>query len=210
MDIKNIRIDYNQHKLSRKELPINPVDFFKKWLNDASFLNIKDFNSFVISTVSDKNIPSSRVVLLREIKDNRFVFFTNYNSNKGRDIKLNNYVSMNFFWRQMERQIRIQGKIYKIKEIESDKYFRNRPYKSQIAAISSNQSEIIKDRKVLEDKFDLNLKKYKDNVQRPQNWGGYYIDPINFEFWQGRKSRMHDRFLYTLKKDKWVISRLSP
>tara|TARA_B100000401_G_scaffold428903_1_gene361983 strand:+ start:154 stop:786 length:633 start_codon:yes stop_codon:yes gene_type:complete len=210
MDIKNIRIDYNQHKLSRKELPINPVDFFKKWLNDASFLNIKDFNSFVISTVSDKNIPSSRVVLLREIKDNRFIFFTNYNSNKGRDIKLNNYVSMNFFWRQMERQIRIQGKIYKIKEIESDKYFRSRPYKSQIAAISSNQSEIIKDRKVLEDKFDLNLKKYKDNVQRPQNWGGYYIDPINFEFWQGRKSRMHDRFLYTLKKDKWVISRLSP
>ena len=210
MDIKNIRIDYNQHKLSRKELPINPVDFFKKWLNDASFLNIKDFNSFVISTVSDKNIPSSRVVLLREIKDNRFVFFTNYNSNKGRDIKLNNYVSMNFFWRQMERQIRIQGKIYKIKEIESDKYFRSRPHKSQIAAISSNQSEIIKDRKVLEDKFDLNLKKYKDNVQRPQNWGGYYIDPINFEFWQGRKSRMHDRFLYTLKKDKWVISRLSP
>ena len=210
MDIKNIRIDYNQHKLSRKELPINPVDFFKKWLNDASFLNIKDFNSFVISTVSDKNIPSSRVVLLREIKNNRFVFFTNYNSNKGRDIKLNNYVSMNFFWRQMERQIRIQGKIYKIKEIESDKYFISRPYKSQIAAISSNQSEIIKDRKVLEDKFDLNLKKYKDNVQRPQNWGGYYIDPINFEFWQGRKSRMHDRFLYTLKKDKWVISRLSP
>tara|TARA_B100000927_G_scaffold254439_1_gene220679 strand:- start:1172 stop:1804 length:633 start_codon:yes stop_codon:yes gene_type:complete len=210
MDIKNIRIDYNQEKLSRKELLKNPVDFFKKWLNDASLLNIKDFNSFVISTVSDKNIPSSRVVLLREIKDDSFIFFTNYNSNKGRDIKLNNYVSMNFFWRQMERQIRIQGKIKKIKEIESDKYFKSRPYKSQIAAISSNQSEIIKDRKVLEDKFELNLKKYKNNAQRPKNWGGYYIDPIKFEFWQGRKSRMHDRFLYTLKKDKWVISRLSP
>ena len=210
MDIKNIRIDYNQEKLSRKELLNNPVDFFKKWLNDASLLNIRDFNSFVISTVSDKNIPSSRVVLLREVKDNRFVFFTNYNSNKGRDVEINNYVSMNFFWRQMERQIRIQGKIYKIKEIESDKYFRSRPYKSQIAAISSNQSKIIKDRKFLEDNFDHNLKKYKDNVQRPKNWGGYYIDPIKFEFWQGRKSRMHDRFSYTLKKDKWVISRLSP
>ena len=116
MDIKNIRIDYNQHKLSRKELPINPVDFFKKWLDDASFLNIKDFNSFVISTVSDKNIPSSRVVLLREIKDNRFVFFTNYNSNKGRDIKLNNYVSMNFSGDKWKDKLGYKGKYIRLKK----------------------------------------------------------------------------------------------
>jgi len=210
-DIKNLRTDYNKSQLNEADLVSNPHELFKIWIEDVLSSNISDPNAFVLSTVDSLGYPSSRVLLLREYSENGLVFFTNYDSFKGKNLVVNNVVCMNFFWSSIERQIRVLGKITKISEAKSDEYFESRPYESKIGAWASNQSEVIASRKVLEDQVEFYKKKYPIDVPRPKHWGGYMIEPNKFEFWQGRSSRLHDRINYSLEKNGvWKVNRLAP
>jgi pyridoxamine 5'-phosphate oxidase len=164
-----------------------------------------------VSTVSKEGKPSSRIVLLRNFSENGFVFYTNYNSKKGNDISENNSAAINFFWPQLERQIRIEGKLQKVDSKISDEYFASRPHDSQLGAWASNQSEVLKNRQELEEKFAALEKKFAGiNVPRPEHWGGYCLVPDSIEFWQGRPSRIHDRIKFTTVNNEWKIERLSP
>lgn len=210
-DIKNLRTDYKKRQLNEADLVSNPHELFKIWIEDVLSSNIIDPNAFVLSTVDSLGYPSSRVLLLREYSENGLVFFTNYDSFKGKNLVVNNVVCMNFFWSSIERQIRVLGKITKISEAKSDEYFESRPYESKIGAWASNQSEVIASRKVLEDQVEFYKKKYPIDVPRPKHWGGYMIEPNKFEFWQGRSSRLHDRINYSLEKNGvWKVNRLAP
>ena len=207
--IKDLRTDYIKSELNVEDLAEEPVTLFKKWLSQAiSYSN--DANAFVLSTVNSYGFPSSRVLLLRDVTQKGFSFFTNYSSRKSQEIEVNPNVCMNFFWPEMERQVRINGSINRLSEKESDDYFNSRPYESRIGAWSSPQSQVIKSREVLEKKIKELKKKYPNEVPRPENWGGYLIIPNEIEFWQGRASRLHDRFLYKKEVESWMINRLAP
>lgn len=207
--IKDLRTDYLKSELNVEDLAQEPVILFKKWLSQAiSYSN--DANAFVLSTVNSYGFPSSRVLLLRDVTQKGFSFFTNYSSRKSQEIEVNPNVCMNFFWPEMERQVRINGSINRLSEKESDDYFNSRPYESRIGAWSSPQSQVIKSREVLEKKIKELKKKYPNEVPRPENWGGYFIIPNEIEFWQGRASRLHDRFLYKKEGESWMINRLAP
>ncbi|MBF45092.1 MAG: pyridoxamine 5'-phosphate oxidase [Flavobacteriales bacterium] len=207
--IKDLRTDYLKSELNVEDLAEEPVTLFKKWLSQAiSYSN--DANAFVLSTVNSYGFPSSRVLLLRDVTQKGFSFFTNYSSRKSQEIEVNPNVCMNFFWPEMERQVRINGSINRLSEKESDDYFNSRPYESRIGAWSSPQSQVIKSREVLEKKIKELKKKYPNEVPRPENWGGYLIIPNEIEFWQGRASRLHDRFLYKKEVESWMINRLAP
>ena len=207
--IKDLRTDYLKSELNVEDLAEEPVTLFKKWLSQAiSYSN--DANAFVLSTVNSYGLPSSRVLLLRDVTQKGFSFFTNYSSRKSQEIEVNPNVCMNFFWPEMERQVRINGSINRLSEKESDDYFNSRPYESRIGAWSSPQSQVIKSREVLEKKIKELKKKYPNEVPRPENWGGYSIIPNEIEFWQGRASRLHDRFLYKKEGKSWMINRLAP
>ena len=156
------------------------------------------------------DFPSSRVVLMKEVNDKGFVFFTNYKSHKGQKIEINPKVALNFFWPSLERQVRIQGLVEKVSNEESDAYFQRRPYKSQVGAWASDQSSSLKSRVILEERFLQYSKKYPENVPRPTYWGGYLVKPQKIEFWQGRSNRLHDRFSFSLSKSKWITERLAP
>jgi len=206
-DLKKLRVNYKLNQLIYNDLCNNPVDQFNIWLEDAIKCGIKDSNAMILSTYDSQHGISSRVVLLKDIIDGKFVFFTNYNSLKGKQIKANNNIALCFFWNDMERQIRIKGVVKKISKKKSDLYFNERPKKSKIAAIISNQSSHIDVNEKLEHKI---LKFDERNIKRPDNWGGYSIIPYYFEFWQGRENRLHDRFTYERKRSNWMINRLSP
>ena len=209
-DIKNYRIDYNNQKLKRGDLPENPIQLFDDWMQKAMDSIEKDPNAFTLSTIGKNTFPNSRILLLREVSDNGFVFYTNYNSQKGREMQLNSKVALNFFWPSLERQVRVQGLVKKVSDVVSDSYFQSRPYKSQIGAWASEQSSSLESRACLEEQFQHFSKKYPQKVPRPQHWGGYIVKPQNIEFWQGRASRLHDRFTFTLHQGKWKIDRLFP
>jgi len=207
--IKDLRTEYQKSELNVNDLTKKPITLFEQWLSEAIIYS-NDANAFVLSTVNSNGIPSSRVLLLRDITEKGFSFFTNYSSRKSQEIELNPNVCMNFFWPDMERQVRINGSINRLSEKESDDYFNSRPYESRIGACCSPQSQIIDSREVLEKKIqDLKIK-YPKKVPRPENWGGYNILPNEIEFWQGRASRLHDRFLYSKKGENWIINRLAP
>ena len=211
MDIKNIRRDYKKDKIDFLNIDKDPFSFFIKWFQEALLLDKSDVNACVLSTVDSRNTPFSRVVLLKDISEDGFVFFTNYNSSKGNDIKNNNKVALNFFWPELERQVRINGIASKIPNILSDKYFGLRPRESQLSTWISDQSSVVP----LDTNFTSiknNIRKKFDNqeVPRPSAWGGYCISPERVEFWQGRPSRMHDRLLYILEDNNWRLERLSP
>ena len=208
--IKHLREDFNKYKINFKNLPEHPLSLFDKWMEQALDKN-EEANAFVLSTVSDRNIPSSRVLLLRDFNKNGFTFFTNYNSIKANDIKNNNNVALNFYWSEFQRQVRIVGKAEKISDLDSDKYFNSRPRDSQIGALVSEQSTIIPLNTVFANKMENMANKVKGKkVERPLNWGGYKVAPLSIEFWQGRPSRLHDRVRYTLEKGSWKLDRLSP
>ena len=211
-DIASIRRDYQMASLEEANTSANPMDQFEHWWEDAIASNIDEVNAFVLSTVDELGAPSSRVVLLKGYTPEGFVFFTNYDSAKGQEINANPLVAMNFFWKELERQVRITGSIKKISMEESDEYFHSRPLGSQVGAISSPQSKVIPNRDYLEQLVASNLEKYKDgNVPLPSNWGGYIVHPTNIEFWQGRSSRLHDRIKYNLALDgQWAKVRLAP
>ena len=208
--IKHLREDFNKYKIDFKNLPVHPLSLFHKWMEQALDEN-EEANAFVLSTVSDKNIPSSRVILLRDFDKNGFTFFTNYNSKKANDIKNNNNVALNFYWSEFQRQVRIVGKAEKISDLDSDKYFSSRPRGSQLGVWVSEQSAVILLDTVFANKMENMANKVKGKkVERPLNWGGYKVAPLSIEFWQGRPSRLHDRVRYTLDKGNWKLDRLSP
>ena len=207
--IKDLRTDYQKSKLNVKDLTEEPIILFQQWLSQAITYS-NDANAFVLSTVNSNGVPSSRVLLLRDATKKGFSFFTNYSSRKSQEIEVNPNVCMNFFWPEMERQVRINGSISRLSEQESDDYFNSRPYESRIGAWCSPQSQVIESREVFENKIQELKKKYPNEVPRPENWGGYTIVPNEIEFWQGRASRLHDRFLYSKEGENWTINRLAP
>jgi pyridoxamine 5'-phosphate oxidase len=209
-DLSNYRDKYLKGELIEKNLPNDPFDLFDNWFEDLEkFGNERENNAMSLSTVNDKNVPTTRVVLLKQFSKNGFVFYSNYDSRKGKHIDNNPNVCISFYWPSMERQVIINGKVSKISAIESEKYFNSRPKSSQLGAIISNQSEIIPSRKYLEEKLSkFNIS--NNNLKRPSNWGGYILKPELFEFWQGRDSRLHDRIIFSKSKTNWDQKRLSP
>jgi len=212
-DISDYRKSYLKGFLSENEIFDNPLKLFKKWFDEISENNFEiEINAMTLSTIENDGFPRNRVVLLKYFSDEGFTFFTNYNSNKAKSILNNNKVSLSFFWEKMERQIIIKGRAFKTTDDISDKYFNSRPLGSKIGAlVSSNQSSVIPSRSFLEDKFEKVKKQFENtNISRPNNWGGFIVKPIEYEFWQGRENRLHDRIRYNKKDKKWIIERLSP
>ena len=210
-EIKNLRVDYSGDLIDIKKLKSNPIKQFEIWFKKAKKENIIEPNAMVLSTISKNNLLNSRTVLLKNITDNGFIFFTNYESRKANDIMHNNNVSVVFLWKKIERQVIIKGKAVKITKRDSKKYFDSRPEKSKIAAWVSKQSKELHNSSDLIKRFKNFENKFKNKlIPYPDFWGGYIIHPNSIEFWQGRSSRMHDRILYKKEKNKWNINRLYP
>lgn len=212
LSIADIRRDYILQSLTESDVANNAIDQFTNWWQEALNAGIEDINAMTLATASKQAIPSARIVLLKGYDSNGFVFFTNYQSQKGKDLSDNPQGALLFFWKELERQIRIDGTIEKISKEESDDYFYSRPASSRIGAWASPQSKVISDRKVIENNFMVYQEKFGlDNIPRPEHWGGYIVKPRVIEFWQGRSSRLHDRIQYTLQSiDNWKIERLAP
>ena len=211
MDIAQIRQDYTKRKLNRKNVRKDAIEQFASWLDEALQANCLEPTAMVVSTVSEKNTPSSRVVLLKGVEADKFIFFTNYTSRKGTHLANNPGISALFFWPELERQVNIEGVVEKCSPEQSDTYFNSRPWKSRIGAIISPQSKIIESRNVIKKAFVLEAAKHiGDKVPRPAHWGGYVIMPSRIEFWQGRASRLHDRILFSKEDGAWKIDRLAP
>ena len=209
--LKQLRSDFTKQSLSEKDIYSNPFSQLDKWIHEAVEGKVLEPIATCISTVSKYGQPSSRIVYVRDIQKNGLVFFTNYESKKGSDISINSQACMNFFWPELERQIRIEGIIEKVEERISDAYFESRPKSSQIGAWASHQSEKLESREELEQRVTALTEKYKDaKVPRPENWGGFILVPHYFEFWQGRPSRLHDRISYSLEEESWKTDRLNP
>ncbi len=210
-EISKLRKNYSLSELRKNKVLKDPFEQFLIWFHDAVKSKIAEPNAMILATADGKGIPSARVVLLKGIEPDGLKFFTNYNSSKAKELNENPNAALLFFWHELERQIRVSGKVEKISGKDSEEYFKNRPYESQIGAWASNQSEVIESRKLLEVRFDELKTKYKDGeVPLPDFWGGYKLIPFKFEFWQGRQSRLHDRILYTKENENWKIERLSP
>lgn len=212
LSLENVRIDYSKKaEFNLEKPPQDPFHLFKLWYDLASNENIKDVNAMGLSTIDKDNFPQTRQVLLKKMNEDGFIFFTNYGSNKSKEILENNKVSLNFFWRDIERQIRIVGHASKISEEDSKDYFFSRPKDSQIAAFISKQSKKLNSKSELIEKYNEYKSKYKDSdLNFPDYWGGFLVRPIKFEFWQGVENRLHDRLLYTKTNKDWHISLLWP
>jgi pyridoxamine 5'-phosphate oxidase len=212
MELFNYRKSYTKDKLSMNDIGDNPIDFFVKWFKEAENSDqIIEPNAMTISTVDENSFPSSRVVLLKQIKERSLIFFTNYNSNKGKSLDKNENICASFYWPPLERQVIIKGYAKKISSVESEDYFNSRPFESQAAAIISNQSEDIDSYESLLEKYNSYIEQNKNNkLKRPNNWGGIEIFINQIEFWQGRKNRLHNRVLCVFQKDTWEYKLLSP
>lgn len=207
----NLRQEYIQYELLENDTPGSPFQLFAQWFNEIRTEH-PDFeaNAMTLATASNDGMPSARIVLLKSFEKQGLVFFTNFNSRKANDLNKNNKASLLFYWHPMERQVRIEGKVKKIPDEESDLYFNSRPTESQIGAWTSPQSSEIPNRQFLDDNYKTIQKKYDKNIPRPEFWGGYQLIPNLFEFWQGRKSRLHDRIEYFQDKKDWRKRRLAP
>ena len=212
-DLSNYRKAYIKKELSKTNVPENPLELFQKWFYEVEESNgVDEPNAMTISTIGLDGFPKNRVVLLKKYTWEGFIFYTNYNSEKGKAIEENPNVCLSFFWHSAEQQIIIKGKVEKIAENLSDGYFDSRPDGSKLGAWASNQSSVVSSRKELDDNLkELETKFENAEIPRPAHWGGYIVKPISIEFWQGRANRMHDRILYTLQADyNWKIERLAP
>jgi pyridoxamine 5'-phosphate oxidase len=212
-DIAGIRKNYSQKTLSEDRVDPDPILQFEKWWNEALVSGVEEANAMTLATASADGLPSARIVLLKGFSPKGFVFFTNYDSYKGKQLEENPRACLIFFWKELERQVRIIGLVEKVSAAESDEYFSSRPVGSQVGANASPQSTVIESREWLEARY-LELEqsvKDKTTIKRPSNWGGYIVKPVVVEFWQGRPSRLHDRLEYTLQDDgNWKILRLAP
>lgn len=209
--VKNLRREYKLNKLTEETVHKNPFNQFEKWFEEVLKVGLIEPNAMILATADQKAKPSVRVVLMKGLSKKGFTFFSNYNSRKGKNLSKNSSASLLFFWAELERQVRVEGKIKKISKAESKKYFDTRPLQSRLAAWASEQSLIIPDRDYLDKRFQ----KFKDEFNRekipmPKNWGGYILVPEYFEFWQGRENRLHDRICFKKQKGGWKVFRLGP
>lgn len=209
--IAHLRKDYTLNGLRKEDVLKNPIDQFKRWFSEALASHVLEANGMVLSTIGRDGYPHGRVVLLKEVDTHGFSFYTNYLSQKGDDLAHHSVASLTFWWPELERQVRIVGKVEKVETTESDTYFATRPRGSQIGAWVSEQSQTIPSRKVLEEKLASLEEQFENQViARPPHWGGYRVLPHQIEFWQGRPSRLHDRLCYTYESNDWKLERLSP
>ena len=211
-DLESIRKEYRLQSLLEKDVDADPVKQFEIWWGQAIQSGIDEPNAMTLATSTLSGKPSCRIVLLKAIRHNGFVFFSNYDSRKGKQIHDNPFAALVFFWKELERQVRIEGAIKKISERESDAYFTKRPLESRISAWSSPQSEVIKSRDILEKNVsDIKNRFESETIPRPPYWGGYIVNPTLIEFWQGRPGRLHDRLQYSMgARTTWKIERLAP
>lgn len=210
--IANIRTDYKLKSLNEEDTAANAFEQFSRWWSEAKNSHLHEINAMTLSIATKDGIPSSRIVLLKGYDERGFIFFTNYESAKGLVLAENPKASLLFFWKELERQIRIDGSVEKVSAVESDSYFKSRPTGSRVGAWASPQSTVIENRGIIEEKF-LKYEKQFDNeiIPRPPHWGGYIVKPEKIEFWQGRSSRLHDRIRYTLQSNfSWKRERLAP
>ena len=211
-DIQNLRQDYSAAVLTEKEIKQDPIKQFEKWFNEAVAAEVHEPNAMTLATATTNGHPSARIVLLKGFNNQGFNFYTNYLSRKGKEMAKNPLVSAVFFWPELERQVRIEGTIEKLSREQSEEYFKTRPKASQLGAVASPQSQEIEGRKILDEKMAQLEVEYADkDVPKPSHWGGYIIKPRLIEFWQGRRSRLHDRIVFKKIDNKnWKIVRLAP
>ncbi|MDD3344158.1 MAG: pyridoxamine 5'-phosphate oxidase [Sulfurospirillaceae bacterium] len=212
IDLPSLRQDYGEKPLRREDLENDPLKEFEKWFNLAHDAGILEPNAMSLATISPEGKPHIRSVLLKLYDENGFIFFTNYQSQKAKDIAINPFVALHFAWLPLQKQLRIEGIAEKISTAESLSYFLSRPRGSQLGAWASNQSEIVSSRSILEAKFnEIKTKFLHGHVPLPDFWGGYRVKPTLYEFWQGGRDRLHDRFIYTpLQPNRWEINRIAP
>ncbi len=210
--IADIRKEYKLQTLLETGVASNPVEQFSKWWNDAVKSEIDEVNAMTLATADAKGMPSARIVLLKDFSENGFVFFTNYESHKGKLLAENPNACLVFFWKELERQVRIEGRVEKVNAKTSDEYFATRPEGSRIGAWASPQSSVIPSREIIETRSETYRKEFTEgNIPRPPHWGGYVVIHTVIEFWQGRPNRLHDRIRYSLLENKfWKIERLAP
>lgn len=211
-NLADLRKEYTKASLDTATVLGDPILQFEQWFEQALKTELMEPNAMTLSTINEAGRPTARIVLLKGIEKRRFVFYTNYQSQKGRQLEKNPACALTFFWPELERQVRIEGIAERVDAELSDAYFQSRPRGSQVGAWSSPQSSIIKDRAILEERIQQIEKRFEghDVLPRPHQWGGFGVDPVLFEFWQGGASRLHDRILYTLVDGKWTIHRMAP
>ncbi|WP_027480729.1 pyridoxamine 5'-phosphate oxidase [Deinococcus pimensis] len=209
-DIRDLRKEYRRGELHREDLNPDPVEQFRVWLDEALASDLPEPYAVTVATADGSGQPSARTVLLRGVDARGFVFYTNYLSQKGREIEANPRAALLFYWPGLERQVRVEGTVEFVSDAESDAYFASRPRESQLGAHASAQSSVVEDRAELEERLHATERAFPGEVPRPPHWGGYRVRPFALEFWQGRPSRLHDRFRYTLTPDGWTIDRLMP
>jgi len=210
MDLHNIRADYSKQELSEQECDASPLVQFERWLNEAVRAEVNEPTAMNVATVGEDGRPSSRMVLLKEVNAQGFVFFSNYLSRKGRALSAHPFAALTFFWPELERQVRVEGRVVLLDEAASDEYFKSRPNTSRIGAWASEQSSVIAGKSVLVARAAAVGLKHPISVPRPPHWGGYVVLPERLEFWQGRPSRLHDRIQYRLENESWLKERLAP
>jgi len=212
LSIADLRQNYLRSALKEVDLDPNPIQQFAIWFQQALDAQLPEPNAMTLATVTSNGQPSARIVLLKSFDERGFVFFTNYNSLKGKQLVKNPQSALVFWWAELERQVRIEGRVEKVSDAESDEYFYSRPQGSQLSAWVSNQSQVIASREVLERKLAQLEEQYQEQkIPRPPHWGGFRVIPSFIEFWQGRPNRLHDRLCYRLTEDKiWIIERLAP
>ncbi len=211
MDIRDVRSEYSKGELRKDRVNKNPIEQFNLWFSQAVEMEAPELNTMTIATALPNGLPSARIVLLKKVDDKGFVFFTNYEGRKGKELAQNPRAALLFYWKELEQQIRIEGEVIKLSNKESDAYFDLRPLESKMSAIVSRQSSVVQHREHLEERWVKYLKEfYEKKIKRPEYWGGYRVIPEKIEFWQGRKNRLHDRILYTKNKSVWKIERLEP
>lgn len=209
--IADLRKEYSRASLSEQDVLADPIAQFSKWFGEAILAQIPEANAMSVSTVGANGRPSSRILLIKDVDHRGFTWFTNYQSRKGHELAQNPYAALLFYWIELERQVRIEGRVERISDVENDAYFQSRPLKSRLGAIASSQSRPIAGRDALEEQFVKAEQQYGDQPLRPAHWGGYRLIPDYIEFWQGRPSRLHDRIAYTLQTDgSWQRQRLQP
>lgn len=210
-NIADIRKEYKLKSLLENDVDPDPIRQFHQWWSEALLSNIEEPNAMTLSTSNKKGYPSARIVLLKGLSNDGFVFYTNYESRKSNELKENPFASLLFFWKELERQVRIEGTVIKTSEEKSTEYFISRPALSKIGAWSSAQSSVIQNREDLEKNVIKYQQQFGDTeIPKPPHWGGYIVKPVLIEFWQGRPNRLHDRLQYSLTNDKWIIERLAP
>jgi pyridoxamine 5'-phosphate oxidase len=210
VDIAGLRQEYMRERLDEKDAAADPVTQFRAWFDEAVRAELPMVNAMALATASAQGAPSARVVLLKGLDERGFVFYTDYDSRKGRELAVNRNAALLFYWIELEREVRVEGVVERTSAKESDDYFASRPVGSRLAALASRQSAVIADRHTLERAYADMEERHRDAAPRPEAWGGYRVIPHAVEFWQGRPNRLHDRLLYTRSVEGWSISRLSP